>query len=269
MPHNQSRIQAIFSKAASESRCALIPFLVAGDPDAVQSEAILRAVAAAGADLIELGVPYSDPLADGPSIIAASQRALDNGATMDLVLDLAAKSPVPVILFTYANPVIQFGVERLAKRLAAAGAYGAIIPDLPLEETRAISAIFAEHGLEIPLLIAPTTPLERARLIVAESSGFVYLVSRLGVTGAGTQMNTAAIATHVKSLRTMTTLPIAVGFGISKREHVAAVSAIADGAIVGSALIDSYSNRSAGFAAAAAGAFIADLSSGTQRPKAA
>ena len=254
-----SRIEAIFAKAKAESRCALIPFLVAGDPDALQSEAILKAVAASGADLIELGVPYSDPLADGPSIIAASQRALDNGATMDLVLDLVAKSPVPVIVFTYANPVIQYGIEKLAQRLAAANGYGAIIPDLPLEETRAIAEIFAKYGLEIPLLIAPTTPAERAQRIVDESHGFVYLVSRLGVTGAGVTMNTLAIETQIRLLRTMTSLPIAVGFGISRPDHVAAISAVADGAIVGSALIDVYSAAQGRSAEKAAGDFIAEL----------
>ena len=265
---SQSRIESIFAKAKAEQRCAVLPFIVAGDPDLETSASILAAIAAAGADLIELGVPYSDPLADGPSIIAASQRALESGATMDRALALAAQSPVPIVLFTYANPVIQYGVERLAQAMSAANVYGAIIPDLPLEETRAIASIFAKYHLELPLLIAPTTKAERARRIVAESSGFVYLVSRLGVTGAGSTLNLTTIEAQIMLLREMTQLPIAVGFGISQREHVHAVAEIADGAIIGSALIDAYSSVDKATAASIAGTFVANLLQGAQRIKA-
>ncbi len=258
-----SRLAEVFARARAQGRCACVPFLVAGDPDQATSLAIVQAMGAAGADLLEIGVPYSDPLADGPSIVAASQRALDHGATMASVLELVAKSPIPAILFTYANPVIQYGIERLAQELAAAGGYGAIIPDLPLEETQEIAKVFARYGLELPLLVAPTTPPERAQRIVAESQGFVYLVARLGVTGAGVHLHTASIATQIATLRSYTNLPIAVGFGISKPEHVAAISEIADGAIIGSAFIDAYCAQSSPVAAARE--FIATMVASTQR----
>jgi tryptophan synthase alpha chain len=259
-----TRVAEVFARARGESRCALIPFLVAGDPNAEVSNAILQAVAESGADLIELGVPYSDPFGDGPTIVAASQRALEAGADMDSAIELAAKSPVPVILFTYANPVMRYGVERLAERLAAASACGLIIPDLPLEEARNISPVLARHGLVMPLLVAPTTPPERARRIVAESSGFVYLVARLGVTGAGDRLRTAEIEAQILQLRAWTTLPIAIGFGISQRGHVSAMNRLADGVIVGSALIDAYSVRTQPEQARAAGAFTAKLFAGTE-----
>lgn len=259
-----TRVEAIFARARAESRCALIPFLVADDPNAEVGEAILQAVAGSGADLIELGVPYSDPFGDGPTIVAASQRALEAGATMDTAIDLAAKSPVPVILFTYANPVMRYGAERLAERLAAAGACGAIIPDLPLEETRSIAPIFARHGLVMPLLIAPTTPPERARRIVAESSGFVYLVARLGVTGAGDRLRAEEVKAQILQLRAWTALPIAIGFGISRPDHVIAMNRLADGVIVGSALIDAYAAQTKAEQARVAGAFVAKLFAGTE-----
>jgi len=259
-----TRVEAAFARAKAESRCALIPFLVAGDPNAEVGEAILQAVAGSGADLIELGVPYSDPFGDGPTIVAASQRALEAGATMDSAIELAAKSPVPAILFTYANPVMRYGIERLAERLAAAGACGAIIPDLPLEETRSIAPIFARHGLVMPLLVAPTTPPERARRIVAESSGFVYLVARLGVTGAGDLLRTAELEARILQLRAWTALPIAIGFGISRPGHVSAMSRLADGVIVGSALIDAYAAAPRAEQARTAGAFVAKLFASTE-----
>jgi len=233
-----SRLSEIFARARAAGRCALIPFVVAGDPDLATSRAILQALEAAGADAIELGIPYSDPLADGPSIVAAAQRALDVGVRLEDVLTLIDAVRIPVVLFTYANPIVQYGISQLAVQMRERGAAGIIIPDLPLEELQKVAGPFYEQGLDVPLLIAPTTAPERARRIATASSGFVYLVSRLGVTGAGQRPDATQVQRHVAELRTMTDLPIAVGFGLAERAQVAAIAPYADGAIVGSALVD-------------------------------
>jgi tryptophan synthase alpha chain len=205
---------------------------------------MLAAAASAGADVIELGIPYGDPLADGPTIAAAAQRALQGGMTLDGALVLARQAASdgapPILMFTYFNPVVQYGIERFADAMLAAGVAGAIVPDVPLEETGVLRAEFAPRGLALPLLIAPTTPLERAVEIAEASDGFVYLVSRLGVTSAARGPDLDWIAARIAELRERSTRPIAVGFGISTPEHVRAVCALADGAIVGSALIDAY-----------------------------
>jgi tryptophan synthase alpha chain len=239
------RVEAALAKARAEQRCALIPYLCAGDPDAETSANLLRVAVDAGSDLIEVGIPYGDPLADGPTIAAASQRALDAGMTIDgalaLVRSIALPEAPPVLLFTYLNPVVQYGVERFADALVGANAAGAIVPDLPLEESASLRAAFAPRGLALPLLVAPTTPLERAVAIGKASDGFVYLVSRLGVTGATRTPDFEWIAERVKALREcLDGRPIAVGFGIATAEHVRRVGEHADGAIVGSALIDAY-----------------------------
>jgi tryptophan synthase alpha chain len=239
-----ARIEAAFARAKAERRGALVPYLCAGDPNPQTCAAILAALGAAGADVIELGIPYGDPLADGPTIAAAAQRALDGGMTLEGALALArqaagADAP-PILMFTYCNPVVQFGFERFADALLAAGISGAIVPDLPLEETGALRAAFAPRGLALPLLIAPTTPLDRALEIAQASDGFAYLVARLGVTSAERGPDLDWIASRIALLRERTDRPIAAGFGISTPEQVGAVCAHADGAIVGSALIDAY-----------------------------
>jgi tryptophan synthase alpha chain len=239
------RIAAAFARARAAGRPALIAYLVAGDPDVATSERIVERVAAAGADLIELGIPYGDPLADGPTIAAAGQRALAGGTTIDVALGIAkralAPSGVPAIAFTYFNPISQYGLERFAAAAAEAGLLGAIVPDLPMEELQELHAAFAPHGLAVPLLIAPTTPVARARTIAARSEGFVYVVSRLGVTGARREPDLAWIAGQVAALRDGAgETPIAVGFGISTPAHARAVATSADGVIIGSALIDAF-----------------------------
>ena len=271
------RIADSFAKAKAEKRCALIPYLSAGDPDRETSAALIRAAIDAGVDIIEIGIPYGDPLADGPTIAAASQRALEAGMTVDGALALASDVALchtersdpelaegersrsadgtPVLMFTYLNPIVQYGVERFVDALVAAGAAGAIIPDLPLEESVTIRGAFIARGLALPLLVAPTTPLERAIAIGNASDGFLYLVSRLGVTGAGRMPDFAWIAERVSQLRPrLNGKPIAVGFGIATPEHVREIARLADGAIIGSALIDSYAGTRGAEAATRAGA---------------
>ncbi|BDE06725.1 tryptophan synthase alpha chain [Vulcanimicrobium alpinum] len=263
-------IAGAFARARGERRAALIGYVVAGDPDCETSLAIVDALTAAGVDLIELGIPYGDPLADGPTIAAAGQRALAAGIKMADALAIAAEArargAAPIVFFTYLNPIDRYGAERFARDAAAAGAAGAIVPDVPLEELASFAPPLRASGLEIPLLVAPTTPPARAAAIAAASSGFVYLVSRLGVTGAGRAPDVAWASGAIARLRETTELPIAVGFGISTPEHAAAVGAVADGVIVGSALIDAYAGARGADAARRAGTYAASLRTAL-RPK--
>jgi tryptophan synthase alpha chain len=204
--------------------------------------ALLAAAVAGGADIIEIGIPYSDPLADGPTIQAAAQRALNAGTTFDSVLSMVAGLDrsivsVPLIAFTYYNPVFVRGIEQTAKDLARAGFAGAIIPDLPPQEAGPLQSAFDSAGLGLTFLVAPTTPIERVREIAKRSSAFVYVVSRMGVTGAGRALGDN-IKDLVDRLRPEIDKPLAVGFGISTPEHARAIAMFADGVVVGSALID-------------------------------
>ncbi len=258
------RLGAVFTKARDEKRAALIVYLVAGDPDAATTAAIIDAISP-HVDLIELGIPYGDPLADGPTIAAAGQRALGAGMTLDGALALAreanARGSAPILFFTYVNPIVQYGTARFAAAARAAGAVGAIVPDVPLEELDTFAPAFAAEGLAIPLLVAPTTPPARAERIAAQSGGFVYIVSRLGVTSAGRDPDVAWIRTAIERLRPATDRPLAVGFGISTPAHVAAIGAIADGVIIGSAFIDAIGGRTGAYAARAAEAYVTSLRS--------
>jgi tryptophan synthase alpha chain len=240
-------LDSIFEKPRAEKRAAFIPYLMAGDPDIATTEAMMAALTQAGADAIELGIPYGDPLADGPSIAAAGQRALSGGTHIGDVIALAARSRkaggAPVILFTYFNPVYQYGIERFARDAATAGVAGAIVPDIALEESEELRAALNAHGIDMPLLVAPSTPRERAKRIAEASGGFVYVVSRLGVTGAGSAPNFAPMHAQMAMLREITDKPLAIGFGISRPEHVLEVAALADGFIVGSALIPEYAGK--------------------------
>jgi tryptophan synthase alpha chain len=217
---------------------------MAGDPDLETTARILDALRDAGAAAIELGIPYGDPLADGPTIAAAGVRALANGVGISHVLELVrvavARNAPPVILFTYFNPVYQYGIDRFAADAAQAGAAGVIVPDVALEEGQELRRAQDKHGLQMPLLVAPSTPRERAAEIANASGGFVYVVSRLGVTGAGAAPDFTPLRKQVRMLREVTGKPLAVGFGISRPEHVREVRDIVDGVIVGSALIDAY-----------------------------
>jgi tryptophan synthase alpha chain len=258
-------IQQRFSQLQRQSRCALMPFLMAGDADLDQTRSTLLALQANGADLIELGIPYSDPLADGPVIQAAASRALAAGTTPGRVLEMLAslrgELTIPLILFTYSNPLLNRGMEAFCEAAAAAGAAGLVVPDLPLEEAEKLSAIAAAQGLDLVLLVAPTTPADRMDRIAHASRGFTYLVSVTGVTGVRSSIETR-VQGLVQQLKAMGPTPVAVGFGISGADQARQVRDWgADGAIVGSALVKVMAEAQAQQAdvAAAAGRFCAEL----------
>ena len=265
IPIQRTPIQQRFSQLQAEGRCALMPFLMAGDPDLERTRAALLALQAAGADLIELGIPYSDPLADGPVIQAAASRALASATTPGKVLEMLAslrgELTIPVILFTYSNPLLNRGMEAFCREAAAAGAAGLVVPDLPLEEAERLSAIAAAYGLDLVLLVAPTTPADRMGRIAAASRGFTYLVSVTGVTGVRTSIETR-VEGLVQQLKGMGPTPVAVGFGIAGPDQARQVRDWgADGAIVGSALVKVMAEACAQQqdVAAAAGAFCTEL----------
>ena len=260
-------IQQRFQDLQQTGRCALMPFLMAGDADLSITRSTLLALQANGADLIELGIPYSDPLADGPVIQAAASRALASGTTPGRVLEmlnsLKGELQIPVILFTYSNPLLNRGMDHFCRDAAAAGAAGLVVPDLPLEEAEKLSAIATSHGLDLVLLVAPTTPAERMGRIATASRGFTYLVSVTGVTGVRTNLE-SRVAGLVQQLKGMGPTPVAVGFGISGPDQARQVRDWgADGAIVGSALVKVMAEAHAqqGDVAAAAGRFCNQLRS--------
>jgi tryptophan synthase alpha chain len=229
------RIAAAF--AATDGRAALMPYLMGGFPDLEASRAIGEAYADGGADLVELGVPFSDPLADGPVIHAAGTQALAAGVTVPAVIELgrALAERVPVILMCYANQVLARGVERFADELEKANVSGLIIPDLPLEETPAVLAACDAAGIALVPLVAPTTPEDRLARIGAQARGFVYTVSVTGTTGERAEVDAGDLLTRVKAHMQV---PVALGFGIATPEHAAAAAAAgADGVIVGSRLV--------------------------------
>ncbi len=252
-------LDAVFSRG----RTAFVPYMMAGDPDLATSRLIAKALTRAGASAIELGIPYGDPLADGPTIAAAGQRALAAGVGVADVLTLAAQmreaGSAPVVLFTYVNPILQYGIDRFIDAAGKAGVAGAIVPDMPIEESEELRAAFAQRGIAFPLLIAPSTPRERAAKIAAASTGFVYVVSRLGVTGAGSTPDFAPVRTQIAMLREITEKPLALGFGISRPEHVAEIAPLVDGVIVGSAVIDAYAGTTGDEAAQRVEAFARSL----------
>ena len=231
-------IEAAFAAARKESRAALMPYLMGGVPDQRTATAIAQAYADAGADLIELGVPFSDPLADGPVIHAAATAALEGGATLDSVLETCAAvaDRVPVALMCYANMVLATGAVEFAVNAAEAGAAAVIVPDLPLEEQDSIMEALSERGLGLVPLVAPTTPPERRREICARARGFVYLVSTVGVTGERQELP-EELTDLVAAAKEEASVPVAVGFGISTPEQAATVGKIADGVIIGTRLV--------------------------------
>jgi tryptophan synthase alpha chain len=234
---SSNAIDRRFDALKTKSRRALVCYVTAGHPDLERSLDTLHALEAGGADVIELGVPFSDPIADGPIIQASSQRALENGMTFDRTLQLLerARLEVPVVLFTYLNPVLAAGTDALT-RAADAGASGILVTDIPVGADPEREAWLGDSPLAFIRLVAPTTPRERMTEIALHGSGFVYLISRLGVTGVHKSTDSALPET-VQRLRTTTKLPICVGFGISTAEHARTVAAFADGVVVGSALV--------------------------------
>ena len=235
---------------------------MAGDPDPETTALLIRTLTETGAAAIEVGIPYGDPLADGPTIAAAGARALAKGVdvqrTLELVREVSADAP-PIVLFTYFNPLYQYGMERFAHDAARAGAAGAIVPDVALEESGPLREALAREHLDMPLLVAPSTPRERAARIAAQSTGFVYVVSRLGVTGAAGAPDFSPLREQLVMLREVTDKPLAVGFGISSAAHVEQIGTLADGYITGSALIDAYAGHSGTDAARRVSAFVETL----------
>ncbi len=237
-----SRIAARFAALKAAGRGALIPFLEAGDPDAATSLEILRGMPAAGADLIEIGCPFTDPMADGPTIQLAGNRALAAGATMARTLGMVrdfrrGDAATPIILMGYLNPILSYDVERFCADAAAAGVDGLIIVDLPTEEADMVLPHAAAHGIDIIRLVAPTTDQARLPVVLEGSSGFVYYVSITGVTGTRTA-SSAELAEAIPHIRALTDLPIAIGFGVRSPAQAAAAVVAADAAVVASVLID-------------------------------
>jgi tryptophan synthase alpha chain len=230
-----------FARARAEKRSAFIPYITAGDPDLATTERLALALAAAGADILELGVPFSDPIADGPVNQAAAARALASGTTLVGILALVARLQprlgIPVVLFTYFNPIHAYGIARFAEHAAASGVDGVLCVDLPPEEADGeyLDAL-RSHGIDAIFLLAPTSTRERVRAVARLGSGFVYYVSRTGVTGEQGELP-RELAREAKALGKALKLPLAVGFGISTRQQVAAVSQVAAGVVVGSALV--------------------------------
>jgi tryptophan synthase alpha chain len=237
---SSTRISRLFDRLRPANRKALIAYLTAGDPSLDRTPSLVAALVRGGADLVELGVPFSDPIADGPVIQRASERALRAGASLRRVLETAREirraSDVPLLLFTYLNPVLRYGLEALARDAAGAGIDGVLLTDLSVEEAASHVETMRAHGLDTVFLAAPTSTEARLRLIAEYSSGFAYLVSRTGVTGERDSLAGSA-APLVEAMRRVTGLPLAIGFGISRPEHVAAAGALADGVVVGSALV--------------------------------
>jgi tryptophan synthase alpha chain len=237
-----SRIAARFAKLKAEGRGALMPFVESGDPDIATARAILEGMPAAGADLIEIGCPFTDPMADGPTVQLAGRRALDGGVRMRDTLAMlrdfrAGDDETPVVLMGYFNPILSYGVARFCADAAAAGADGLIIVDLPSEEAGLVVPDAVANGLDIIRLVAPTTDEARLPLVLAGSSGFVYYVSITGITGTRTASEDE-LAQAIPRIRKVTDLPIAVGFGVRSPAQAAAAVLAADGAVVASALID-------------------------------
>ena len=249
------RIAARFRELADASELGLIAYITAGDPSLDATEKIVRAAAQAGADVIELGVPFSDPVADGPTIQRASERALKAGTTLAGVLDLVrrvrAHTNVPLALFGYFNPFLQMGLEKFAAAAASAGADGVLTTDLTPEEASEYRAILQAHGLDTIFLAAPTSTDARLAKISESSSGFLYLISRTGVTGTRDALP-EDLPALVRRARKFTKLPIAVGFGISLPTHVTVLGGLVDAAVVGSALVAEIEKASTADAAASA-----------------
>lgn len=235
-----SNITATFSALQARGEKALVTFITAGDPDLATSEQLVHALVEAGVDLIELGFPFSDPMADGPTIQLASERALKSGTTLRGVLDLVARvrqhSNVPIVLMGYYNPVFRYGVEAFARDAATAGVDGLLLVDLPAEEVAELHPFLKQAGIDLITLLAPTSDAQRSIRLAAAGEGFLYYVSMTGVTGTQ-QVDAGAISAAVGALKAHSPVPVAVGFGVSTPDDAKAVAKIADAVVVGSALV--------------------------------
>ena len=236
----QSRLDRTFQRLKTKGEKALITYLMAGDPSLAETEQLVLALEQAGADIVELGVPFSDPIADGPVIQQAAERALRSGTTLRNILamvgHLRVRSQIPLVLMAYYNSIHAFGPERFCREAAAAGVDGLIVPDMPPDEAGPLKGPAAACGLQLIFLLAPTSTAERRAFVARQSNGFVYYVSLTGITGAKLG-NVSEIGQSVENIRRISKTPIAVGFGVTTPEDAAEISAIADGVIVGSAIV--------------------------------
>lgn len=235
-----SRITSTLSSLKARGEKALVTFITAGDPDLATSEELVHSIVESGADLIELGFPFSDPMADGPTIQLSSERALAAGTTLRGVLDLVGRvrqhSNIPIVLMGYYNPVFSYGIAKFACDAAAAGVDGLLLVDLPPEEAQELHPLLNDAGVDLITLLAPTTGQERTTRLAGASEGFLYYVSMTGVTGSQ-KVDASAIASAVDALKQVSPVPVAVGFGVSTPEDARSVAAIADAVVVGSALV--------------------------------
>ena len=267
-----SRIQTTFERLQGEGRKALIPFITAGDPAADLTVPLMHALVAAGADIIELGVPFSDPMADGPTIQRASERALARGMNLRKVLQLVTTfrtvdDKTPVVLMGYANPIEHMGVERFAEKAAQSGVDGVLVVDYPPEEAAAFGATIKAQGMDPIFLIAPTSSAERIAQVAQIASGYVYYVSLAGVTGSGA-LNIDAVAERLPAIRQQTGLPVGVGFGIRDAAAAARIAGFADAVVVGSRIIEEIERSSPETACANVESLVADLRRGVDEVKA-
>jgi tryptophan synthase alpha chain len=258
-----TRIAQTFARLKRESHKGFIPFITAGDPDLATTLKLIIELARAGSTLIELGIPFSDPMADGPVIQRASERALLHrvgvAEVLQVVSDARTETDVPIILFSYFNPLLQFGIEKLADEAKRAGLDGILVTDLIPEEAEEFAAMMRRNDLDLIFLVAPTSTDNRLKLIAERATGFIYAVSRAGVTGARDEMSAEA-EKLVQRVRQFSDLPVAVGFGISKPEHVVDVWRYADAAVVGSAIVSEIERaESADDAVASVGRYMREL----------
>jgi len=264
------RIDAAFAKCREEGRIALVPYATGGYPTLPQTEALITAMVAGGADLIEIGIPFSDPLADGATVQYTSQIALDHGTSLTDCLDLvrrvrASGVSVPLLMMGYSNPFYQYGLERLANDAAEAGVDGFIVPDLPIEESDEFREPFAASGLSLIYMVAPTSTEARIEAAGQRASGFIYCVSLVGVTGARDSMSDE-VPSYLGRVRAQTNVPLVIGFGISRPEHVQHMAAVADGVVVASALINHFKDVPFEEQAAATTAFVREMAAATKVP---
>ena len=258
-----SRIQSVFEQLAVRRRKALIPFVTAGDPEPGMTVALMHALVAAGADVIELGVPFSDPMADGPVIQRASDRALKHGVGLDRVLgfvrEFRATNPAtPVVLMGYANPIESMGAERFVQQAQNAGVDGVLVVDYPPEECASFASLVRGHGMDLIFLLAPTSSDARIAEVVRLASGYLYYVSLKGVTGAG-HLDLSGVAERIPHIRRETKLPVGVGFGIRDAATAAAVAQFADAVVIGSAIIEQMEGAPAGQQLQRASKFIQEI----------
>ncbi|MGD8440484.1 MAG: tryptophan synthase subunit alpha [Holophagae bacterium] len=265
-----NRIARTFKDASRHGRAVFVPYVTAGDPSLDRTIEIASALARAGAGVLELGVPFSDPIADGPTNQRAAERALAVGTSLRDVLAavraIRERSDLAIVLFTYANPVVRYGIDRFCQHAAASGVDGVLFTDVPAEEMGLFRSPLKQAGLDPIMLVTPTSTRQRMKAAAKIGGGFLYLVSRVGVTGAQDELD-RELATHVETARHASKLPVAVGFGISNPDQVARVAAIADGVVVGSAIVNIIAEEGdTDEVAPRVGVFAAPLAAACRRP---